>query len=188
MRTLFLLGILGALIVIATKRENQTAFEAVMKIGQKAQNLVSDYDHPEPVPKARDRVVEKVPPVRKKSDPFTHHSQENPTKLKENTPRKAPEPQAHKLVNANPPFSTPAPLAKENTSPEMPSWIMPKSSVLAGPDIPALPKALVEEADLRSDAAIKIATAEPPTINIGASYDLVKGYYENASRLLEEIK
>ena len=36
MRTLFLLGILGALIVIATKDDNQTAMEAALEMGQKA--------------------------------------------------------------------------------------------------------------------------------------------------------
>ena len=65
---------------------------------------------------------------------------------------------------------------------------MPKPSQVAIPDIPAMPKASVEKHDLGAETTIKVANIQQPAIDVGQSYDLVKGYYENASRLLEEIK
>ena len=78
MRTLFLLGILGALIVIATKDNNQTAMEAAVEIGQKAQKIVSEYDN--------EKVEETSQTASKKVDPFIRQAKEAIANSKKSSP------------------------------------------------------------------------------------------------------
>jgi hypothetical protein len=188
MKTLFLLGILGALIVIATKDNNQTAMEAAMEIGQKAQSIVSEYDRAKIVNTVRKKVKETSNTASKKVDPFIRQAKEAIAKSKKDSPRKMSEPENYTITEK---ITPPAPIkqaVKKITPPEEPDWTMPKPRKLAIPEIPAMPKAAVEELALGTNVAVRVAKVEPTSINVGHSYDLVKGYYENASRLLEEIK
>lgn len=180
MRTLFLLGILGALIVIATKENNQTAMEAAMEIGLKAQNLVTEHDKAKAVNTIQEKVEETRKTATKKVDPFIRQAKEAIAKSQKGTPRKMPK-------KVTPQISLKS-AVEEKTPPEKPEWIMPKPRELAMPDIPAMPKSIVEKVELGASSPLELANADPAPVDVGRSYDLVKGYYENASRLLEEIK
>ena len=180
MRTLFLLGILGALIVIATKDNNQTAMEAAVEIGQKAQKIVSEYDN--------EKVEETSQTASKKVDPFIRQAKEAIANSKKSSPPEELKPENYKIAEKLVSPVAPKPVVKKIWPPEKPDWTMPKPRKLAIPEIPAMPKAPVEKLNLGTDVAVKVAKVEPTPINVGQSYDLVKGYYENASRLLEEIK
>jgi hypothetical protein len=188
MRTLFLLGILGALIVIATKDDNQTAMEAALEMGQKAKSIVAEYDNAKAVNTVMEKVEETRNTASKKVDPFISQAKEAIAKSKINSPLEAPKPETNKATEKTTPPVTLKPAVKKETPSETPDWVMPKSRKLAIPEIPAMPKSPVEELDLGTNVAVKVAKAEPVAIDVGRSYDLVKGYYENASRLLEEIK
>jgi hypothetical protein len=188
MRTLFLLGILGALIIIATKKDNQTAMEAAMEMGQQAKSLVEEYDKAKVMNKALEKVEEQRKTFTKKVDPFINKTKEAITKASENLPRRLPEPEPRMKAKKVEPPVAPIREVKENPPADMSDWTMPQPRQLAMPDIPAMPKASVEKLDLETKTTVKVASVEPAAIDIGRSYDLVKGYYENASRLLEEIK
>jgi len=188
MRTIFLLGILISLTVIATKRDDQTAMDAAMEFGQKARSLVADYDRTGHVNKALATVEETSKTVGKGLDPFVRQAKEALTKSNQPLPRKTPEPKIIEQAEKTLPPVASKPVAVKKASPKNPEWIMPKARELAMPDIPALPKAPVEELSLEPEPAVQIAKAEPAVIDVGRSYSMVKGYYENASRLLEEIK
>jgi len=188
MRTLFLLGILGALIVIATKNDNQTAMEAAVEIGQKAQSLVADYDNGNTVNDIIEKAENAGNIVGEKSDPFVRQVKKaiaNPkTTLSKNELKFSVEKMAEKTTDP----AALIPDANHDASADKQAWVMPKPPQLAIPNIPAIPKAKVEALDIDAEPPVTIAIAEPAPVDVGRSYDLVKGYYENASRLLEEIK
>lgn len=188
MRTLFLLAILGALIVIATKDDNQTAMEAAVEISQKAQKIVAEYDKEKVVNSVLEKVDEASKTASKNVDPFIRQAKEAIAKSKNSTPRKKPKPENYKAAEKVAPPVAQKSAIKKIMPPEESDWTMPKSRKLALPEIPAMPKASVEQHDLGTDVDVKIAKVEPSAVDVSRSYDLVKGYYENASRLLEEIK
>ena len=179
MRTLFLLAILGALIVIANKRDDQTAMEAVMEMGQKAESLAGEYDKAKTVNRAFEKVDETAKEVSEKVDPFIKKTKEAIAKAGESLPRNEPK--------TDPAF-TDTEATNEEISPKTPNWVMPESTQTAMPDISAMPKASVEKLDLNTEEPVHVANADTPAIDVERTYDKVKGYYENASRLLEEIK
>ena len=188
MRTIFLLCILGALIVIATKRNDQTTIEAAMEIGQKAQNLVTEYDKAKE-PSRAPRAVENLQVSdSNNNDPFIRQTKETLTKARDTLSRKVEKPEANEKSEQTSKFVAPSLDRDSKALTENSGWTVPKPSQVAIPDITAMPKASVEKIDLGVEPTIKVANIQQPAIDVGQSYDLVKGYYENASRLLEEIK
>lgn len=193
MRTLFLLGILGTLIVIATKKDNQTAMEAAMELGQKAQSIVNEYDKERVVNSVLKRVKETSKTTDDQEDPFNLQITEVIAGSKDISPLKVQEPETNKVAErVTPPVALKLAVKEktpiEKTPIEKTQWTMPKPRKQVMPEIPALPKTPVEELDLATDVVVEVAKVKPTAIDVGRSYDLVKGYYENASRLLEEIK
>ena len=188
MRTIFLLCILGALIVIATKRNDQTTIEAAMEIGHKAQSLVTEYDRAKE-PRRAPRAVENLRiPDTKNNEPFIRQTMEALAKAEETLSRKVKKPETIEKSDQASNLAAPSLDGNSKAPTENLEWTMPKASQVAIPDIPAMPKASVEKLDLGAESTIKVANIQQPAIDVGQSYDLVKGYYENASRLLEEIK
>ena len=188
MRTIFLLCILGALIVIATKRNDQTTIEAAMEIGQKAQNLVTEYNR-ETEPNRVPSSVENLRiPAGKDNDPFIRQTKEALTKARKTLLKKVKKPDTIEKSEQASNIAAPSLDVDSKALTEDSGWAVPKPSQVAIPDIPAMPKASVEKLDLGAEMTIKVANIQQPAIDVGQSYDLVKGYYENASRLLEEIK
>jgi hypothetical protein len=188
MRTLFLLGILCALVVIATKRNDQTAIEAALEIGNRAQNMASKYQGATTQEKDVGELEKVKKTVPKKANPFFRQVEKAIAKTEASNPKKPPK--AHKN---QPEKKTVRPVvqkpnARNKVPQKEPEWTLPKPRQLAMPDIPAMPKSRVDVRDLNAETPVELANAKPAAVDIGQSYNLVKGYYENASRLLEEIK
>jgi hypothetical protein len=183
MRTLFLLGILGALIVIATKENDQTAMEAAVEMGKKAQNYVTELESTKTANKASEILKDLD-----KKDSFIRRTKEVLAKTKEKQPLRTDEPDSGKKTKNASKTVEVKPYVKSQPIPKKPEWKIPKSPEMALPDIPAMPKASVETVSLGAESPLQLANAERAPVDVGRSYDLVKGYYENASRLLEEIK
>lgn len=188
MKTLFLIGILIALVVIATKKNDQTAIEAALEMGQKAQNIVAEFE-PTKTPivpplnlsdrtkaplKEDNSFIQKTKKALEDYKPKSSKPLEQPKRTKIPMEVSSPDPQKQRI--------------ETDKSNEKPAWSLPRPQKANLPDIPALPKATVEKVQLDDASHLELANAEPAGIDVGQSYDLVKGYYENASRLLEEIK
>jgi hypothetical protein len=188
MRTIFLLCILGALIVIATKRNDQTTIEAAMEIGQKAQSLVTEYDRAKETNRAPRAVENLQVPDSNNNDPFIRQTKEALTKARDTLSRKVKKPETIEKSEQASNLAAPSLDRDSKALTDNSGWTAPKPGQVAIPDIPAMPKASVEKVDLGAETTIKVANIQQPAIDEGQSYDLVKGYYENASRLLEEIK
>jgi hypothetical protein len=183
MRTLFLLGILGALVVIATKKNDQTAMEAAVEMGKKAQNYVTELEGAKTANKASEILKDLD-----KKDSFIRRTKEVLAKTKEKGHLRTGGAASDKKTKSDSKTIEVKPIVKSQPTPEKPDWKMPKPPEMALPDIPAMPKASVETVSLGTGSPLQLANAERAPVDVGRSYDLVKGYYENASRLLEEIK
>ena len=188
MRTLFLIGILVALVVIATKKDDQTAIEAALEMGHKAQNIVAEFDKAE-IPIAEPKYIKKptITPI-KDDNPFIKNTMEA---LKSYKPKSVtPLEQTNSIVTTKnaPSLSYQKRDDKKVGIAEKSAWSLAKPEKAGYPEMPAIPKAVVQEVSLDGTSSIEIANAQAATVDVGKSYDLVKGYYENASRLLEEIK
>jgi hypothetical protein len=187
MRTIFLIGILGVLIVIATKRNDQTAIDAAFEMGNKAKNIVTEFENGRAQNTQPLSVKESKKSPPKEIDPFIRQT----IKALENAQSKLPK----KYVEVKPSMQTkylsPSIDKKKDdevTTAKNPSWVIPKPKESTIPEIPATPKAVVQKANLGEGTPLELANADPAPVDVGKSYDLVKGYYENASRLLEGIK
>ena len=187
MRTIFLISILGVLIIIATKRNDQTAIDAAFEMGNKAKKIVTEMENGRvqnpKLPSVKE--VKKLP--LKGEDPFIRHTTKTLDSVQSELPKKHVEKKPSMTIKD---VSTIVDQEKDgdSTGAKNPSWITPKPKEIASPVIPAMPRAVVEKTNLGEGAPLELAKAEPAPIGVEKSYDLVKGYYENASRLLEEIK
>jgi len=189
MRTLFLIGILAALIVIATKKKDQSALEAAVEMGQRVQSIAAGMNVKEqpvaPLPNFSE--YKKSTPEEDKS--FIGNATNAIESYKPNTKTSLKDPGRLQTVKG----ATSAGNQKKREEelakiPEEKPLILPRPQETKFPEIPPLPKAYVKKVELDDAPTLEIANAEPSKVDVGASYDLVKGYYENASRLLEEIK
>jgi hypothetical protein len=188
MKTLFLMGILVALVVIATKNEDQTAIEAALEMGHKAQNIVTKFDKTEaPITEPKYKVNPTSTPL-KDDNPFIKRTKQALKSYKPKTAKLSD--QASQIVTIKSASSTTHQKQENNNAQtvEDSAWSVAKPEKANYPEMPAMPKAVVEQARLGETVPIKLANAQAATVNDEKSYDLVKGYYENASRLLEEIK
>ena len=188
MKTLFLIGILAALVVIATKKNDQTAIEAALEMGQKAQNIVAEFETSK-APVARPSNFKDTAKVPLKED--TSFIKKTKDALKNYKPKSTKPLEQPKQTVVPKEVSSPAAQKQRietANSKKEPVWSLPRPQKTNLPDIPALPKATVEKVQLNDASTLELANAEPARVDVGQSYDLVKGYYENASRLLEEIK
>ena len=169
MRTLFLLGIMFFLWVIAIKEPNQSAWDAARVIGSKVDRAVSMIKEksistasgPASKGKARDIAADFNPGIGKN--------------------KSAGIPKIKTAKPVRPKISVAPPTIVEK---------MPRSTVASLPMIPAVPVAPVKVAEIGA-AAPPIPDPAPPVSIKPApvwKYEEVKSFYENASRLLAEIK
>ena len=189
MRSLFLLAILATLVIIAVKKSDQTAWEAAQDLGETVQTTLADAS---PQTVASDLAAKLstsvdapsgTPPTPRS---IAHSSREldglgaeTVKTIKDHLKNST---HLESLLKEPPTKSTPAPTKIATGQPDV-DW----------PDMPALPVVSVES---RKIAAPKPgqpkpmgATASPvKRSSPRADYADVKVYYENASRLLEEIK
>jgi hypothetical protein len=189
MRSLFLLAILATLVIIAVKKSDQTAWEAAQDLGETVQTTLADAN---PQTAASDLAANSPPiaDVQNSSSlkpPATVHSSRKPDGLDAGTVKTIKDhlknsTQLESLLKEPPAKSTPAPTKIATGQPDV-DW----------PDMPALPVIPVESRKITAPKPGQPtpmgATASPvKRSSPRADYADVKVYYENASRLLEEIK
>lgn len=187
MRTIFLIGILWALIVIATKRNDQTAIDAAFEMGNKAKNILTELKNEsfqDTKPSSMEEVNEaplevEAPLIRQAIKPIENAQSKTLKKLVEK--KKSTEiKDGTALIEQK--------KDGESSKAKNPSLIIPKPNEIAIPVMPAIPRTVVEKSNIGEGDPFELANIGPTPVSAGKSYDLVKDYYENASRLLEEIK
>ena len=176
MKTLFLLGILVALVVIAFKKPDQTAWDAARELKDKAENAFSGLEKTtvkkhaeksiqEALNKAKEtlQTPEAILSSRQNQDPLS----ETKKPVQEKTVPK-------KYVDTPyaPPSTKPRPVEAEAEKTNTSEWR----------DIPTIPVLPLNAPPISLPAKDSLV-ATPET-----DYADVKVYYENASRLLDEIK
>ena len=178
MKTLFLLGILGALVVIAFKKPDQTAWDAARELRDKAQNAFSGLEqtavktHAEKsIQKALDKVKETLQQpetiLSSRQDKEPLFKTDKPVKEKVALQKKVDTPYA-------PPSTKSGPEEVEAEKTKTSEW----SEI---PSIPVLPHPI-------NTPKRPLPVEDSPVATPQTDYADVKVYYENASRLLEEIK
>ena len=188
MRTLFLMGILAVLVIIAVKKPNQTVWDAARHIKQQAEMAVTETTH---------RIVENSPPstggapwkeVEKLVDQFAKSDKTNlPTPTSTPTPDEGSGSEGREgvpLKNKRQPtdvadadvWTDPYPDSNED------------KSVASTPPIPDLPA--ISEPPIQVDRLRETTVPEEPSVKVAQrkSYANVKVYYERATQLLNEIK
>jgi hypothetical protein len=206
MRTLFLLGILLTLAIIAAKKPDQTAWDAVRDLSGQAKTVLSEAKRPvvEVLPlkpfmiPRKKTVIEKVPDVPKLPEATERIPYKSSAKTQTTTTPAKPAVGSHterpKLARekAKPKFGK----LMHPANPPAKAWkTKVRTAKLPTKDwseLPAIPvKAHPIHTPKRPSSAIvrKPATvASKPIISPRADFADVKIYYENASRLLDEMK
>jgi hypothetical protein len=164
MRTLFLLGILATLAIIAVKKPNQTAWDAAQELSGKARTVISNAEAP----------VAKVIPF----EPFIKKALEDEAKIPASPEFPAKEKASPKVSGIS---NTPKLLHKTKPSKKQ----IAKAPINDWSKLPAIP---VAPRPIHTANPPASAEASKPISTPGADYADVKIYYENASRLLDEIK
>jgi hypothetical protein len=176
MRTLFLLGIMAALVIIAVKKPDQTAWDAARELGGKAKHVLSE---------AKDPVVNVAPlePLMDSLDRAKMAVKAAPS-LKPAPPRLPERSAAVREISRSQspgPRSSPVPLNDQIL--EKPE--VAKDPIVDWSEIPAIP---VTPHPIQSPKLPPSDVADVPASKPRTDYADVKIYYENASRLLDEIK
>jgi len=181
MRTLFLLGILATLVVIAAKKPDQTAWEAARELAGMTATAISQSSDlikespPEPLPQEPIRETwKRISPTFAEDKPGV------------STEAESPKPEIKQ------PIPSPAPrLASRSTKPETLKKTPPipaAPSLDEWPKIPAMPVPPVQIQAIDTPVSAPPPVIAKPRAVARTNYADVKVYYENASRLLEEIK
>ena len=178
MKTLFLLGILAALVVIAFKKPDQTAWDAARELRDKAQNAFSGLEqtavktHAE---KSIQKALETAKETLKQPETILSSRQDEEPPFTSETPVKEPK-QVQRKIDT--PYSSSAtePRPEEADAENMETSEWPEM-----PSIPVLPHPI-------NTPKRPLPVEDGPVATPETDYADVKVYYENASRLLDEIK
>ena len=172
MRTLFLLGILVILAVIAVKKPNQTAWDAARDLQEQAKNVIASADP---------SIVDSLPPL---SDSTTWKGVKETVTKAANTLKatEAPSPSNKDDIN-----DTPLPAHNWDPSSRTPSLeIAPRPAVSPLPDIMAAPVPPVRVVGKLEKP--KIPPLPRVRVPATSNYADVKVFYEQANRFLDQIK
>ena len=171
MKTLFLMAILFFLVVLAVKEPDQSAWDAARDIGSRVDEAVSEIKESTVAgenianPDSDDQFFRKV---REALDTVTD-----------------PAPSTHEIEHSTGPGDswTPTPPTKTKPTP------VKRAAAQVGPEtppgLPAIPMTPVEVGDLGAKTPPRRSA---PAAAADRDYAEIKKYYENASRLLAEIK
>lgn len=175
MRTLFLIGILTILVIIATKKPNQTAWEAAEGFAENAKVAIGDIrDGSNPMgEKNFANQVEDALSEIKLNKPVESAKDDKKVKVKNISKNKVPVPPTSKLASSQ----------SEVSSNNEEKWKLPSAMVTEVPKLPAIPKSPVVVTEINGEV--------PPSGQRAPSmkgYGEVRSFYENANRLLQEIK
>jgi hypothetical protein len=172
MRTLFLLGILFALIVIAVKKPDQTAWDAARDIKKQAKEVIAKVEPP---------IVESLKPL---SDSKVWKGVEETVTKAVKTLKETERPSPANKDDIN---ETAVPAHNWDSNTRTPAVeTAPKPAVLPLPDIQAVPVSPVRLVEKLDEPTIPPSTrVHPPAVS---NYVDVKVYYEQANRFLDEIR
>jgi len=192
MRTLFLMAILFFLVLIAVKKPDQTAWDAARELGDRVQTVVSEVREEPAV----------APSTGEDGDKFADLKRRTQEALDRALARRSPLPGSKETIHSGNPGSspvTPTPMGKPKSvtarkaeAPETPigslgSKAKPRST--EPPELPAIPVEPVEAGEIVKDVARPPSQPQArPSGEVILDYREVKAFYENASRLLAEIK
>tara|TARA_B100002052_G_C15807709_1_gene564335 strand:- start:394 stop:918 length:525 start_codon:yes stop_codon:yes gene_type:complete len=174
MKTLILIGVLFALVLIATKKPDQSAFDAAQELMNKSRSIV---------PKIDEYASRTTHPGHSRSKAVT-----SPRSYKayDNLPNSFPSTSTRPENDHEPGFK---PFELEKLG----SLEIEKAEIIASPA--NQPKSLEALPEISISALPEPVTAQPETnvfqqqkLRADVNYDDVKAYYENAARLLEEIR
>ena len=198
MRTLFLLTVLTTLLVIVIKKPDQTFWEAAHGLWGQIEGIASEVAEAPPVPLLTGNAGEDFAALRKRvrraleiDDRFGHpeHGEPLAAGSKGGTDR---------YGTANPDLSSPetSPMTKHKsatvrnaeapTSSSGGEEILPAPQVADMPNLPAIPVVPVEVAEIGKGVTPPSRSRPQPTDSL--NFGEIKAHYENASRLLAEIK
>ena len=188
MRTLFLMGILAVLVIIAVKKPNQTVWDAARHIKQQAEMAVAE---------TTPGIVESSPPStdggtwKEVEDLVNQVVKSDKTKLP--TPTSTPTPDEGSGSEGR---DGVAPNIKRQPTDVADADLWTDSyldsnedkSVASTPPIPDLPA--ISEPPIQVDRLRETTVPEAPSVKVAQrkSYENVKVYYERANQLLNEIK
>ena len=172
MRTLFLLGILFALTVIAVKKPDQTAWDAARELQEQAKEVIAKVEPP---------IVENLKPL---SDSKVWKDVEETVTKAVNTLKETERPSSTNNDNKK---DAATPIDDWNIDPRSPTVeIAPKPAISPLPDIQAVPVPPVQLVEKLVEPTISpLKRVRPPAVS---NYVDVKVYYEQANRFLDEIK
>ena len=181
MRTLFLLAILSILVAIAVKKPDQTALEAAQELGAKVQDNIPDIpsitgNANEDFTSLEKQVSKALEDVKARSSGYG----------KDKVVEKTKKPKKASPTETSKPESATVRAAKASASPSWGRDTLPRSSATDLPDLPTAPVDPVEVGGLEDD--MPPSGRSNPRQTAGKDYGEVKAFYENASRLLAEIK
>jgi len=185
MRTLFLMAILIVLIVMASKEPDQTAWEAARELSSRAKETLSEVqDDPIVAERARNaaeeyaRWEERIHKALEIEEPFDPFASGQPDNTRSVDVAREPVPPAREESGT------------ESTRKEVPPAPLPepeKTTPPPVPDLPRLPAKPVQIGKVENPPFRAIEVPEPRS-TARESYGEVRTYYENANRLLREIK
>ena len=178
MKTLFLLGILGALVVIAFKKPDQTAWDAAREIRNKVENTFLGLEqtavktHAE---KSIQKALDKAKETLQKPDTILSLRQDKEPLFEiEKLVQEKVAPQKKADTPYAPPPTKPGSEEAETKNTKISEW-------QEIPSIPVLPHPI-------NTPKRPLPVEDSPIATSETDYADVKVYYENASRLLDEIK
>jgi hypothetical protein len=181
MRTLFLLAILSILVAIAVKKPDQTALEAAQELGAKVQDNIPD------IPSITGNANEDFASLEKQiSKALEDGNDGSPGYGEDKAVEKIKKPKKASPTGSSKPKPATVRTAEEPASSSGGRETLPRSSVTGLPDLPTVPVDPVEVGEL--EYGEPSSDAPTPQRTAGEDYGEVKAFYENASRLLAEIK
>ena len=172
MKTLFLLGILVALTIIAVKKPEQTAWDAARDLQEQARDVIA---------KAEPPIVDNLHPT---SNSKTWKDVKETVTKATNATKTHERPSMSDKDDIN---ETSIPAHNWDLNSRTPAVeIAPKPAVLPLPDIPAVPVTPVQVVEkLEKPKFPPLPKVRPPA---NSNYSDVKNFYEQANRFLDEIK
>ncbi len=184
MRTLFLMAILFILVAIAVKKPDQTALQAAQELGARVQDKIPEIPD---IPAITGNAREDFANLEKQTRVALENAKDGSSRFEKDTAVE----QTKKPKKASPTGSSKPKSATVRTA-EAPATssggrdTLPRSSVTGLPDLPVAPIDPVEVGELEYDEPASGRSS--PRQTAGEDYGEVKAFYENASRLLAEIK
>ena len=194
MRTLFLLAILVTLVTIAVKKPNQTAWDAVRQLGDTAQAIMSNSSETakslQPS-KTIKKVAKKVQNTLQPKLSYSTNTEPQKPVIKQ-LPTETGQTPTLRTENLLPKEIKPKPVPERQpetgSSREKPVKTASKEPEQKWTDLPEIAVKSLKAKVVEQEQALPVIEKITSFFSPRSDYADVKVYYENASRLLEEMK